>query len=162
MVFGQLVMPAQCCAGARRRAAGAPAQRCTGMTNCPNTIQCLGKDDLMSLGIMSSAFLRVFTMGSWIPDGFLDSRWVLGFMMGSWVHDVVHVKSLDFFEPCAKAAKESTTCYTIAMCGDVTCYHSFGSVEIVIKLLPASSVHHTKCLVDRVFTFRLLWMCWCC
>ena len=25
--------------------------------------------------------------------------------MGSWVHDKVHVKSLDFFEPCAKAAK---------------------------------------------------------
>ena len=40
----------------------------------------------MSLGIKSSAFLRVFTMGSW-------------------VHDKVHVKSLDFFEPCAKAAK---------------------------------------------------------
>ena len=44
-------------------------------------------------------------MGSWIHDGLLDSRWVLGFMMGSWVHDKVHVKSLDFFEPCAKAAK---------------------------------------------------------
>ena len=58
MVFGQLVMPVQCCAGARRRAADA-----------------------------------------------LDSRWVLGFTMGSWVHDKVHVKSLDFFEPCAKAAK---------------------------------------------------------
>ena len=26
--------------------------------------------------------------------------------MGSWVHDKVHVKSLDFFEPCAKAAKK--------------------------------------------------------
>ena len=42
----------------------------------------------MSLGIKSSTFLRVFTMGSW-------------------VHDKVHVKSLDFFEPCAKAAKLS-------------------------------------------------------
>ena len=60
MVFGQLVMPVQCCAGARRRAA----------------------------------------------SGFLDSGWVLGFRMGSWVHDKVHVKSLDFFEPCAKAAKD--------------------------------------------------------
>ena len=27
----------------------------------------------MSLGIKSSAFLRVFMMGSWIHDGFLDS-----------------------------------------------------------------------------------------
>ena len=27
----------------------------------------------MSLGIKSSAFLRVFTMGSWIHNGFLDS-----------------------------------------------------------------------------------------
>ena len=44
-------------------------------------------------------------MGSWIHDGFLDSRRVLGFTMGSWVHDKVHVKSPDFFEPCAKAAK---------------------------------------------------------
>ena len=32
---------------------------CTGMTNWPNTIQCLGSDDIMSLGIKSSAFLRV-------------------------------------------------------------------------------------------------------
>ena len=63
----------------------------------------------MSLGIKSSAFLRVFTMGSWIHDGFLDSRWVLVFTMGSWVHDKVHVKSLDFFEPCAKAAKKYIT-----------------------------------------------------
>ena len=29
--------------------------------------------------------------------------------MGSWVHDKVHVKSLDFFEPCAKAAKNVET-----------------------------------------------------
>ena len=61
----------------------------------------------MSLGIKSSAFLRVFTMGSWIHHGFLDSRWVLGFTMGSWVHDKVHAKSLDFFESCAKAAKHT-------------------------------------------------------
>ena len=26
-------------------------------------------------------------MGSWIHDGFLDSRWVPGFTMGSWIHD---------------------------------------------------------------------------
>ena len=60
----------------------------------------------MSLGIKSCAFLGVFTMGPWIHDGFLDSRWVLGFTMGYWVHDKVHVKSLDFFEPRAKAAKK--------------------------------------------------------
>ena len=30
MVFGQLVLPVQCCGGARRRAVGAPAQHCTG------------------------------------------------------------------------------------------------------------------------------------
>ena len=59
----------------------------------------------MSLGIKSSTFLRVFTIGSWIHDGYLDSQWVLGFMMDSWVHDRVHAKSLDFFEPCAKASK---------------------------------------------------------
>ena len=59
MVFGQLVMPVQCCAGARRRAAGAPAQHCTGMANWPNTIQCLAYDDIMPLGIKSSAFLGV-------------------------------------------------------------------------------------------------------
>ena len=41
MVFGQLVMPVQCCAEARRRRR-ASAQHCTGMTNWPNTIQCLG------------------------------------------------------------------------------------------------------------------------
>ena len=29
------------------------------MTNWPNTIQCLGSNDIMSLGIKSSAFLRV-------------------------------------------------------------------------------------------------------
>ena len=38
---------------------GASAQHCTGMTNWPITIQCLGSDDIMSLGIKSSAFLRV-------------------------------------------------------------------------------------------------------
>ena len=31
------------------------AQHCTGMTNWPNTIQCLGSDDIMSLGIESLA-----------------------------------------------------------------------------------------------------------
>ena len=29
------------------------------MTNWPKTIQCLGKDDIMSLGIRSSTFLKV-------------------------------------------------------------------------------------------------------
>ena len=48
MVFGQLAMPVQCCAGA--------------MANWPNTIQCLGSDDIMSLGIKSSAFLRVLVL----------------------------------------------------------------------------------------------------
>ena len=50
MVFGQLA------------AAGASAQHCTGMTNWPNTIQCLGSDDIMSLGIKSSA---TEVLGSW-------------------------------------------------------------------------------------------------
>ena len=40
-------------------AAVASAQHCKGMTNWPNTIQCLGSDDIMSLGIKSFAFLRV-------------------------------------------------------------------------------------------------------
>ena len=48
-------------------AVGASAQHCTGMTNWPNTIQCLGSDDIMSLGIKSFA-----TEG--IHDRFLDSR----------------------------------------------------------------------------------------
>ena len=46
MVFGQLVMPVECCAGAPAARRRAPAQYCTGMTNWPNTIHCL-----MSLGI---------------------------------------------------------------------------------------------------------------
>ena len=40
------------------------AQHCTGMANWPNTIQCLGSDDIMSLGIKSSAFLRVEEIGA--------------------------------------------------------------------------------------------------
>ena len=39
-------------------AVGASVQHCTGMTKWPNTIQCLGSDDIMSLGIKSAAFLR--------------------------------------------------------------------------------------------------------
>ena len=46
-------------------AAGAPALHCTGMTNWPTTIQCLGYDDLMSFRIKSFA-----TEG--IHDEFLD------------------------------------------------------------------------------------------
>ena len=34
---------------------GASAQHCTAMTNWPNTIQCLRSDEIMSLGIKSSA-----------------------------------------------------------------------------------------------------------
>ena len=26
-------------------------------------------------------------IGSWIHDGFLDSRWVPGFTIGSWIYD---------------------------------------------------------------------------
>ena len=101
MVFGQLVMPVQCCAGARRRAAGAPAQHCTGMTNWPNTIQCLGSDDIMSLGIKpcategvgttnfsrNSRWISGFTMDFWIHDGPLDSAWISGLPMDFWIHD---------------------------------------------------------------------------
>ena len=54
MVFGQLAMPVQCCAEAWRLSTAL-----TGMANWPNTIQCLGSNDIMSLGIKSSAFLRV-------------------------------------------------------------------------------------------------------
>ena len=39
-------------------------RQCTGMANWPNTIQCLGSDDIMSLGIKSSAFLRVEEIGA--------------------------------------------------------------------------------------------------
>ena len=42
-------------------AAGASEQHCTGMTNWPNTIQCLGSDDIMSLGIKSFATQGVGT-----------------------------------------------------------------------------------------------------
>ena len=71
MVFGQLVMPVQCCAGARRRRV--PQH---------NTAQALptGQLHIMSLGIKSFA-----TEG--VHDGFLDSRWVPGFTIGSWIHD---------------------------------------------------------------------------
>ena len=52
----------------RRRA------HCTGMANWPNTIQCLGSDDIMSLGIMSSAFLRVLVLKTFqeFDPSFLD------------------------------------------------------------------------------------------
>ena len=52
---------AELCWGTRRRRR-APAQHCTGMANWPNTIQCLGSDDIMSLGIKSSA---TEVLGSW-------------------------------------------------------------------------------------------------
>ena len=81
--------------------AGASAQHCTGMTNWPNTIQCLGSDDIMSLGIKSFAtegvgtkLFRECTMVFWIHDGFLDSRWVPGFTMGSLIHDGLSGKVL--------------------------------------------------------------------
>ena len=65
MVFGQLVVPVQCCAGAPPHFRRAQAQHCTGMTNWPHTIRCLGSDDIMSLGIKSSAFLKVEPPFSW-------------------------------------------------------------------------------------------------
>ena len=82
-------------------AADASSQHCTGMTKWLNTIQCLGSDDIMSLGIKSFATEGVgtkncsgnsqcipgFMMGYWIHDRFLDSRLVPGFTMGSWIHD---------------------------------------------------------------------------
>ena len=74
--------------------AGVSAQHCTGTTNLPNTIQCLGSDDIMPLGINSfaaggagtknfsgnSRWDPGFTMGSWIRDGFLDSRFGLSLL----------------------------------------------------------------------------------
>ena len=54
------------------------------MTNWPNTIQCLGSDDIMSLGIKSSAFLRVehpfarkFDMSS--TSGYMGAKYVQEF-----------------------------------------------------------------------------------
>ena len=67
MVFGQLVVPVQCCAGARWRAVSAPAQHCTGMTNWPNIIQCLGSDDIMSLD-MKSFVLQAFLVFLTCPE----------------------------------------------------------------------------------------------
>ena len=48
-----------CSAVLRHGGGGASAQHCTSMTHWPNTIQCLGSDDIMPLGIKSSAFLKV-------------------------------------------------------------------------------------------------------
>ena len=90
MVFDQLAMPVQCCAGARRRAAGAPAQHCTGMANWSNTIQCLGSDDIMSLGIKSSAFLRVLVLKTVQEFGlsFLDIFWTRRYVKKKLVHEI--------------------------------------------------------------------------
>ena len=54
-------------------AAGAPAQHCTGMANWPNTIQCLGSDDIMSLDIESSAFLRVLALKTFQEFGAMSA-----------------------------------------------------------------------------------------
>ena len=72
-------------------AAGASAQHCTGMTNWRNTIQCLGEDDIMSLGIKSSAFLRVEDLFSWKFEVQINSCWRMKFMKITefdlkWVH----------------------------------------------------------------------------
>ena len=56
MVFGQLVMPVQCCAGARRRAAGAPAQHCHGPTQGPSPAR--PRPDLRYLGTWKSRSLE--------------------------------------------------------------------------------------------------------
>ena len=44
-----------CSAVLRHHRCRASAQRCTAMTNWPNTIQCLGSDNIMPLGIKSPA-----------------------------------------------------------------------------------------------------------
>ena len=49
--------------------------------------------------------------------------------MGSWVHDKVHVKSLDFFEPCAKAAKNVETEVTTK----VTPRRTTFNIELVVQ-----------------------------
>ena len=38
-------------------------------------------------GFLDSRWVPGFTMGSWIHGRFLDSRWVPGFTIGSWIHD---------------------------------------------------------------------------
>ena len=53
------LMPRDISAVLRHGGGSGSAQHCTAMTNYSNTIQCLGSDDIMSLGIKSSAFLRM-------------------------------------------------------------------------------------------------------
>ena len=91
-------------------AAGAPAQHCTAMTNWPNTIQCLGSDDIMSLGIKSSAFLRVLVLKTVqeLGPSFLDMSWTrrYGFLFSWALHricamlltKIVHFLNHSFFK----------------------------------------------------------------
>ena len=46
-------------------AAGASAQRCTGMTNWPNTIECFGSDDFFNLLASSLLLLMSLVLGPW-------------------------------------------------------------------------------------------------
>ena len=47
---------------------------CAKALDGPNTIQCLGSDDIMSLGIKSSAFIRVLVLNTFqeFYPSFLD------------------------------------------------------------------------------------------
>ena len=56
------------CAVPARHSGGASAHCRKGMTNWPNTIQCLGSDDIMSFGIKSSA-----------TEGVGSKKWFQGF-----------------------------------------------------------------------------------
>ena len=82
MVFGQLAMPVQCCAEARWR-----ALHCTGMTNWPNTIQCLGSDDIMSLDTKS--YPSLLPLRRWSlnlsPLSAVRASWFLSHVLASWV-----------------------------------------------------------------------------
>ena len=74
MVFGQFVMPVQCCAEARRRRV---PQHSTAQVLVLKSAQ--GIQD----GFLDSRRVLGFTMDSWIHDGLQDSRWLPGFTMGS-------------------------------------------------------------------------------
>ena len=67
--------------------AGASAQHCTGMTTWPNTIHCLGSDDIMSLGIKSFATVGVHDK---VHDKVRDK---VHDKVRDKVHDKAHTKS---------------------------------------------------------------------
>ena len=76
--------------------------------------------------------------------------------MGSWVHDTVHLKSLDFFEPCAKAAKQYVSNARLrenaTALGKVAQQRMLIKVAVVVVRLAISYADHTD---------LMLWLCLC-